>query len=222
MLPKRECSKYQNTRNQDRNLVWIAPTGGRGLATQLSVFRMMKQIYAPIINRGRQSCLTYFHVKLNRINPLVPKPAPIQSTLPSRSRGDSAGRSHHRIANMQTAITPLYKTQHIERTMSRGLTHMKTNKYLQGVNCVKTPARTAPTYPPIGAAAPKIPKQKFRIFPGGKVMPIMATALGRMRAPPRPVKPRARLNTKKSEQKLLISDHKANQAPPRSNMFLWP
>lgn len=84
------------------------------------------------------------------------------------------------------------------------------------------PASTAPRYPPIGAAAPKIPMQKFRILPGGNVTPIMATELGRISAPPMPVNPRTMLKDRKDRQPILMNVHTMNHAPPSISMFLWP
>ena len=46
----------------------------------------------------------------------------------------------------------------------------------------------------MGAEAPKEPNVMFRSFPGGMVMPIKATALGIIKAPPMPEKALAMLN----------------------------
>lgn len=175
----------------------------------------------------RSQLATSFQVKLNKIRPAVPRKAPIQSILPDLSNGVSYGRSLYKMAKATVANKPLGflvlgevvvgKVFHTTRT-----THKKRNRPHHGVNWVKIPARTAPTYPPIGAAAPKIPRQKLRDRPGGKVVLIMATAFGRIRAPPMPVKPRAILKARKDRQAIFKKDHSENQAPPSSCMFLWP
>ena len=49
----------------------------------------------------------------------------------------------------------------------------------------------APIVPPTGAPKPKKPKLKFRIFPGGKVIPIMATTFSVTNTAPIPANARA-------------------------------
>lgn len=85
------------------------------------------------------------------------------------------------------------------------------------------PIIMAPIVPPTGAPNPKNPKLKFRIFPGGNVIPIMATTLGVTNAAPIPLNALATANvTRLPVQKPLIIDQRIHHAPPTKRTFLWP
>ncbi len=99
---------------------------------------------------------------------------------------------------------------------------MKMNSHFQGVSSVNTPERSAPVHPPTGAPAPKNPITRLRALPGGKVMPMIATALGTIIALPIPDKPLAMLKAMKLLQKPLMNVHKHHQTQPVSKTFLWP
>jgi len=79
-----------------------------------------------------------------------------------------------------------------------------------------------PPAAPTGAIAPKSAKLRFRLGPGGKVMPSRATMFGTMRPPPIPHKP---LIKHIATRLLANPPHKAqrtHQTPPAVSMFLWP
>jgi hypothetical protein len=77
--------------------------------------------------------------------------------------------------------------------------------------------------PPTGAAKLNKPRVIFLIFPGGKVIPIIATIFGITKAAPIPLKA---LDMAKvmilPVQKPLTSDQRVHHAPPTSTVFLWP
>ena len=99
---------------------------------------------------------------------------------------------------------------------------MKIKSHFHGVSSAKRPANRVPNHPPTGAPAPKNPRLKLRILPGGRVVPIMAMALGAIIAAPMPLKARAVLNAMKLSQNALINDQMIHHAAPLSSIFLWP
>jgi hypothetical protein len=100
---------------------------------------------------------------------------------------------------------------------------MAKNIHFQCVYSSTAPANRPPMAPAMGALAPKKPSDRFRALPGGQVTPIMATALGMMRAPPMPDSARMTLKpTKLWVQKPLTRDHSASHAVPRTRQFRCP
>jgi hypothetical protein len=88
---------------------------------------------------------------------------------------------------------------------------------------MKIPIRRHPRVPPTGAAKLNKPSVIFRIFPGGKVIPIIATTFGNTKAAPIPLQALAMAKVIiLPVQKPLISDQRAHHAPPTITIFLWP
>lgn len=88
---------------------------------------------------------------------------------------------------------------------------------------MNNPIITRPMAPPTGAPNPKDPKLRFRIFPGGNVVPMIATQFGITNAAPIPLMALAIEKIMIScVQKPLMSDHIIHQAPPQSSTFLCP
>lgn len=101
-------------------------------------------------------------------------------------------------------------------------TDMKMNNHFHGVSSARRPANKAPNHPPTGAPAPKNPRLRLRILPGGRVVPIIAIALGTIIAAPMPLKALATLKATKLLQNALIKDHKIHHIAPPSKILLWP
>ena len=99
---------------------------------------------------------------------------------------------------------------------------MRVNIQRRELPWMKAPTMMAPRYPPIGAEAPKKARLRFRTNPGGFVMPIMATALGMMKAPPIPDTARRTLNAMKSSQNPQPKLKVTSTRHPSSSMFLCP
>lgn len=148
-------------------------------------------------------------------------PPPTQSIVPSRSIGSSLGTTRKHVANTSTPNNDLPRGKVMSEYLDNA-THKNINSHFHESNCANTPANTGPDPPPTGAAAPKKAILKFRIFPGGKVVPIMAIAFGRMRPAPIPVNPRAILKDTMSLQNAFMSDHTVHHTPPNSRTRLWP
>ena len=105
---------------------------------------------------------------------------------------------------------------------SQESTHMKIKSHFHGVSSARRPANRAPNQPPTGAPAPKNPRLRLRILPGGRVVPMIAIALGTIIAAPMPLKALAVLNAMKFLQNALMNDQMIHHAAPLSKMFLWP
>lgn len=99
---------------------------------------------------------------------------------------------------------------------------MKMKSHFQGVSSAKRPANKAPRHPPTGAPAPKNPRLRLRILPGGSVVPMIAMALGTIIAAPMPLKALAILKATKLLQNALMKDQTIHHAAPPSKTFLWP
>lgn len=84
------------------------------------------------------------------------------------------------------------------------------------------PTIRAPIYPPIGAEAPKKARLRFLANPGGFVIPIIATALGMIKAPPIPDNPRTALKAMKLLQNPHMNVKVIRIIHPNNNMFLCP
>lgn len=100
--------------------------------------------------------------------------------------------------------------------------YIKMKSHFHGVSSAKRPANKAPNHPPTGAPAPKNPRLRLRILPGGSVVPMMAMALGTIIAAPIPLKALATLKAIKLSQNALMNDQTAHHAAPLSKTFLWP
>lgn len=169
--------------------------------------------------RGLRS--PYFHATLKMIKPDIPNAAPIQSIFPPGSTGFSDGRRNHKMENTGRHIIVLRFNQYRILNIRDHCAYMMKNIQLQLRNCTITPARMLPRQPAIGALAPKNPRERFRILPGGHVIPIIATAFGIMSAPPIPDNARTILKAIKLSQKPLTSEQAVSQASPMSRIFLW-
>ena len=99
---------------------------------------------------------------------------------------------------------------------------MKMNNHFQGVSSARRPENKAPSHPPTGAPAPKNPRLRLRILPGGSVVPMIAMALGTIIAAPIPLKALTMLKAMKLLQNALTNDPRIHHAAPPSKIFLWP
>ena len=173
------------------------------------------------------SC-TYFHTKLNRISELVPRADPIQSIFPFRSTGDSFRLNPHSKAKTTNPKHALYHEKSSPSASNSRLaaypiqTHMKTKNHFHSVPSMNAPRNNAPKYPPVGADDANRPRLRFRIRPGGLVLAIIATALGMIKAPPRPASARIVTNAKKLWQNAQMSVQMLSHKPPARRSSRWP
>ena len=152
----------------------------------------------------------------------MPRREPIQSILSDSATGFSAGRMRARLPNTEHPRRALMLFQTGRSFASWVSAYMKMNNHFQGVSSARRPAKKAPSQPPIGAPAPKRPRLKFLFLPGGNVVPMTATALGTIIAPPIPDKPLTRLKAMKLLQKALMKEHTTHHPAPASKILLWP
>lgn len=101
-------------------------------------------------------------------------------------------------------------------------THIKMKNHFHSVSSKKVPKKSAPKYPPVGADAANKPRLRFRIRPGGLVLAIIATALGIIKAPPKPLRARIVTKAKKFVQKAQTSVQILSHAPPARRSSRWP
>ena len=97
---------------------------------------------------------------------------------------------------------------------------MKMNSHFHGVSSANKPANRPPNHPPTGATAPKHPRLRLRMFPGGSVVLIIAMALGTIIAAPTPLEALATLNATKLSQNALMKDQTIHHVAPLSIIFL--
>ena len=102
----------------------------------------------------------------------------------------------------------------------QGHANINMNSHFHGVSSARRPASKAPNHPPTGAPAPKNPRLRLRILPGGSVVPMIAIAFGTIIAAPIPLKALAILKAMKFLQNALMNDQRIHHAAPPSKIFL--
>ena len=165
---------------------------------------------------------TYFQTKLKVMRPLMPRTEPIQSIGSDLLVGSSGGSKSARLPKTINPSMDLIASGQLYSVILCKIdrAHMKINSHFQGVSSARRPANNVPNHPPTGAPAPKNPRLKLRILPGGSVVPMTAIALGTIIAAPIPLKALATLKAMKLLQKALMNDQRTHQAAPPSRIFL--
>ncbi len=154
--------------------------------------------------------------------PLMARMEPIQSIGSDLLVGTSGGSRSARLPKTTNPSKALVIVSAIGCVCLQEDTCIKIKSHFHGVSSANRPANRAPKTPPTGAPAPKNPRLRLRVLPGGRVVPMIAMALGTIMAAPMPLKALTLTKAIKFLQNPLISDKTIHHAAPPSRMFLWP